>query len=181
MDKDVYSLMPDFSVHLTANGTLQSHDCAERVSQMCGLQFYSERMIFYVSPYVRTLQTAEAFKQKFVGARFFEDARIREIEMSNGGLIDESAVEQIAEARAKGRFFYRIPGGENGAAVYDRCASFYHTMKEDQKTYSPSYQIVITHAYTMRVIRCVMERLPCSYVDTAKRPGNCEIWEIYEK
>ncbi|CAI5477244.1 unnamed protein product [Closterium sp. Yama58-4] len=77
---------------------------------------------FYVSPYLRTLQTlrgiGRAFeRQHILGVR--EEPRLREQDFGNFQV--QERMRQIKDMRQRfGRFFYRFPEGESSADVYDR-------------------------------------------------------------
>ncbi|CAI5496450.1 unnamed protein product [Closterium sp. Naga37s-1] len=81
---------------------------------------------FYVSPYLRTLQTlrgiGRAFERRHIlGVR--EEPRLREQDFGNFQV--QERMWQSKDMRQRfGRFFYRLPEGESSADVYDRVTGF---------------------------------------------------------
>ncbi|GJP38143.1 hypothetical protein CLOM_g22581 [Closterium sp. NIES-68] len=88
---------------------------------------------FYVSPYLRTLQTLRGIGRAFdrrhiLGVR--EEPRLREQDFGNFQV--QERMRQIKDMRQRfGRFFYRFPEGESSADVYDRVTGFLDSLWRD--------------------------------------------------
>jgi broad specificity phosphatase PhoE len=84
-------------------------------------------VFFYVSPYIRTLETLDTVRSnvdesRIIGIR--EEPRICEQQFGNFQNLEQ--VRRAKEERHKfGHFFYRFPNGESGLDVYNRVSSLW--------------------------------------------------------
>jgi len=90
---------------------------------------------FFVSPYVRTRETLNGIAIGYKGSPdkivWKEDIRLREHEKGFGTCVvtDEEYAAKRVEAAKFGSFFYRWPGGESHADVWDRVYSFRESLR----------------------------------------------------
>eukprot|EP00959_Pyramimonas_sp_CCMP1952_P058393 1219848-Pyramimonas_sp.AAC.1 len=148
---------PDHRVRLTERGKQQARKAGETLASLVGKD---GRVYFYVSPYIRTLQTLlelSAFydSKQIAGVR--EDARIREQEFGN--LQDERMPLSKRKRLSYGRFFFRFPDGESAADVFDRSTSFRETLRNDiegkrfeGEDTDKLTVVIVTHGITLRVL-----------------------------
>ena len=138
-----------------------------------------------ISPYFRTIQTAEHIVAQFpYKAELRYDDRIREREkgMFEGLSDDEIAKrnpDEFKRLQRDGEFYYRAPGGESYPDVRLRVHSFLNSMR----MHFPGKSIlVVTHAITIWAFRSLIERLgETELLDLKANPEhkvrNCSIYE----
>ena len=172
VDRAHYDAIPDWKIHLTEQGHSQAEEAGKLLSEVTA----AGDLGVYVSSFHRTRQTWESMRKniqensiKFVK----EDPRLREQEWGYlGGT--KSTVEE--ERDAYGTFFYRIPGGESGADVYDRCTGFLDTLYRDfDKADFPPNVLIVTHGYTMRVLLKRWLHWSVEKFHLLKNPDNCKM------
>ncbi|MBN2880675.1 histidine phosphatase family protein [Candidatus Woesearchaeota archaeon] len=137
--------------------------------------------ICFVSPYVRTLQTAEnIIKNLNYEIKLFEDFRIREKEF--GRLhgyttkeIQERYPEEFEDRQRDGKFYYRLPRGENYLDVGDRIHSFLDKLHRD---YREQNVLVITHQVPYVMFRALFEHLNEKQILELGDVPNCGIEEF---
>lgn len=154
MDQNIYSHQPDHTVSLTATGK-------EHALQM-GVKLHSllaekgpVKAFFMSSPYNRTLQTTDRLLQAFrddevVGVR--QAVQLREQDFGN--FQDPTKIKaDLNERQLFGRFWFRFPGGESGADVYDRLTIFEDHLTRDMMNgrFSGTTLILVTHGLTLRI------------------------------
>jgi probable phosphoglycerate mutase len=117
----------------------------------------------YISPYLRTQQTAERIlfgMHQTVPVRQIYDERIREIEfglfdgLSPEALRQKYSSELVRRAR-EGKYWYRPPGGESRPDVRLRCRSFIDTLIRDC---ADKRVVVVTHSVVVLALRSLLER-----------------------
>lgn len=151
-DLNTHLTIPDYQIPLTDRG----HKTALVAGKKLAAEFASyEKVAFYVSPFRRTRETLHGLLQAFYPEnveRIREDPRLREQEW--GHLRAAEVTNAIdAERQKYGTFFYRIPDGESGADVYDRCSGFLDTFYRDIMNENfPENVVIVTHGFTMRVL-----------------------------
>ncbi len=186
LDPAVHDTVPDWKIDMHPDGQAQSHKAADNIIKDMAKSGDLLDFAVYLSPYNRTKQTWAAMKSRFMLKQKTdyciihserEDPRLREQEWSwqNGFRLD--FIEKQREDF--GPFYYRIPGGESGADVYDRCSMFLDTLYRDfEKENYPDNVIVVSHGFTMRVL--VMRWLHASVEEfhTWKNPKNCQVVKL---
>lgn len=138
-----------------------------------------DNVLFYTSPYKRTIQTTEgiikSMKKHNVSYRIHEESRLREQDFGNfQGTPTEMA--KIWKERAHyGHFFYRIPNGESGADVYDRVAGFNETLfRQFSADKFPSVLVLVSHGIWCRVFLTKWFRWSYEKFETFRNLGHCE-------
>jgi broad specificity phosphatase PhoE len=178
VDNSIYKTIPDWKIELTAKGKKQAKEAAKNILKIDDSQSYQ----FYVSPWIRTRQTAsiiidELKKQSkvFPQISYQEDPRLREQEWGN--YQEDHLVSKIEKERKNhSKFFYRIPYGESGADVYDRISTFLETMHRDfEKKDFPDNVVIVSHGLT--ILTFLMRWLHWSpeEFDNLKTPQNCQV------
>jgi len=190
VDPNVYSTTPDWRIQLTENGMQQSARCGKEVRDIIG----DGKVYFYVSPYRRARQTLQLIQQSFNAEQILgicEDERIREQEMGN--YQDADRMTAIRKERDDfSRFYYRFPGGENGADVADRVSSFLETLFRERQRLegatsstttgvarppqlSDTNVVVVCHGLFLRLFIGRWYKLPLEVFETLRNPPNCAI------
>ena len=118
--------------------------------------------VLYVSPYLRTRQTANKIIEGlgYTPEHVIHDERIREIEF---GLLDGLSREGVAakypeELRRRereGKYWYRAPGGENRPDVKLRIRSFLDTLVRDCRGLNVA---VVCHSVIVLAFRATLEK-----------------------
>mmetsp|Transcript_14853 Transcript_14853/g.25148 ORF Transcript_14853/g.25148 Transcript_14853/m.25148 type:complete len:343 (+) Transcript_14853:138-1166(+) len=180
VDEAVYQRTPDHRVRLTQKGCEEAQKAGAQIRFLTGEH---GRVYFYVSPYVRTLQTllelSKCFsKEQIAGVR--EEPRIREQEFGN--LQDERMPLSKRKRMTYGRFFFRFPDGESAADVYDRVTGFRETLRGDidgirfQNEDADNLTIVIViHGISLRVFLMRWYKLSLQQFEQLHNPKNCEL------
>ena len=174
VDHTLFSSKPDSNHLLTEAGHLQAHEAGRKIASLLKEDMFG----VFVSPYMRTLQTKNDIllelptKPAFV----FQDPRLREQDYGAFPTEEDSKRDRWTRSRY-GRFFYRFPGGESCADVYDRLSTFFETLHRCfQRDDCPENIIIISHA---TAIKCFLFRWYHWDVQLfeimASYPPNCHI------
>lgn len=149
IDASFYGMQPDYTAQLTEAGLQQADHAGRELKSIIG----DESLFFYISPYWRTRQTAEAIFQHLDNntIQWREEPRLREQEW--GHLRNEEHRQKANREREEfGTFYYRLPDGESGADVYDRVSDFFGSLHRDfEKPEFPDNAVIITHGMTIRL------------------------------
>eukprot|EP00002_Diphylleia_rotans_P026358 TRINITY_DN5248_c0_g1_i2.p1 TRINITY_DN5248_c0_g1~~TRINITY_DN5248_c0_g1_i2.p1 ORF type:complete len:190 (+),score=31.54 TRINITY_DN5248_c0_g1_i2:73-642(+) len=97
VDHTLYFTVPDNKIELSELGTRQAIEAGKKIKELVG----DDKVLFYASPFRRTLMTFECISQAFSKSnyRFREEPRIREQEWGNFQVEDK--YEQIDADRRK--------------------------------------------------------------------------------
>ncbi len=146
----------DMDVTLTPRGVKQ----AEVTGEHLGQKFHFHRI--FVSPYVRTVQTAELMTEHSHPRPLISyEERIREKEF---GILDgltkagiaKKYPEELRRREREGKYYYRPPGGESYPDVSLRVHSFLGTLARDCRRQSV---LVVCHSVVVLTFRRLLERL----------------------
>ena len=145
----------DIDVKLTKRGLEQAHTTGEFLAAHYGFD------VVFVSPYTRTMQTAEAILRHFdPRPEMVRDERIREIEfgvldgLTNAG-IRSRYPEEYERRKREGHYWYRPPGGESRPDVALRVHSFLNSMTRD---FAGCRALVVCHSVVVLIFRRLLER-----------------------
>lgn len=167
VDVSAFDRMPDYKIPLTERGIEQSRELGKTLNQVIPPH---ERVRLYCSPYERTKQTLEFAREKFrryLAALEF-DPRIREREW-----VDWVGVhENIPRDRAY-NFWYRMPGGESCADVYNRISSFVESLYRDLEKDDAENILIFSHGTAMRVFMMRWLKLEVEDFYRIQNPKNC--------
>ena len=162
----------DADITLTKEGVIQAKKTGEFLSK-------EEKFdICFSSPYMRTMQTAENIISKFdYDLRIFKDNRLREKEF--GRLhgykteeIREKYPEEFADRERDGKYWYRLPRGENYPDVEARIHSFLDKLSRD---YGGKNVLVVTHQVCYKMFRALFEHLGEKEVLELEETPNCGV------
>ena len=170
----VHATLPDWKIPITELGIKQSLGGGDEVTY----NMVPGKLGVYVSPFLRTRQTWEHMSKNIDSTRIAfvkEDPRIREQEW--GHLRCAEDYDPIEKERDEyGPFFYRIPDGESGADVYDRCTGFLNTLYRDfDKHDFPENVLIVTHGFAMRVLLMRWFHYSVEHFHDMANSRNCQI------
>lgn len=176
VDLSVYKSVPDHKVTLTEKGKQEAREAGKQIQEIIG----DESVCFHISPYERTRQTFRYIKESLQLNRCCckEEPRIREQEWMNPyfhKLFGDMDLDDIWQQRDEySTFFFRLPGGESGADVYDRITTFLETLHRDFKKEDYSNVIVVTHGLAMRLFLMRWFHWSVEDFEELRNPQNCE-------
>jgi broad specificity phosphatase PhoE len=146
----------DVDVALTPRGLRQ----AEGTGKYLGREFSFDRI--FVSPYERTIQTADVLVKQFPHTVDITlEERIREKEFGildglTGQGIRSKYPDEWRRREREGKYYYRPPGGESYPDVALRVHSFLGTLARDCAKQSV---LVVCHSVVVLAFRRLLERL----------------------
>ena len=167
----------DVDVPLTDRGRAQ----AVATGQALAKTYRFDRV--FVSPHVRTRQTADIVNQQFAAPipQTVEE-RIREIEFGTLDGLTRAGIQarypsEWERKQRLGKYWYRPPGGESYPDVALRVHSFLGTITRE---YSQRSVLVICHAVIVLLFRKLIERLSDAELlaidgDKAQDVWNCSV------
>ena len=177
VDITLHSHTPDHKIPLTQLGLQQA---AEAGKTLAG-KFAGERVSVYYSPFLRTRQTWSQIREQLPTELIYkerEDPRIREQEWGNFQNLDEMEIID-KERDAYGPFYYRLPNGESGADVYDRCTTFLDTLYRDfERADFPPNVLIVSHGLTIRLLLMRWLHYTVEEFENFANPKNCQIFEM---
>lgn len=135
---------------LTAKGRKQSLTAGVRLRELVG----NDSVRFYVSPFVTTRQSFEFLGGSFdqIKCQYVDEPRIRNQDFGEHPPEQELEYREISK---KNPFYYRWPGGENGADVYDRLSAFLESMhREWQLPSRADNYVLVTHNVICQLFLC---------------------------
>ncbi|KRX06459.1 hypothetical protein PPERSA_05072 [Pseudocohnilembus persalinus] len=157
VDDTKYAYKADNKIELTEKGKKQAYQIGKQLKQLIGNNY----VLFYYSPFVRTIQTLNEIKKSFDPSNYREkeDCRLRELEWGNLQTwnLDAKQRQQIIDERnTVGKFYYRFQSGESGCDVYNRICSFLGSFKRQIKkdlTHKRKKNdvVIVAHGLTIRL------------------------------
>jgi len=154
--------IPDPDIFLTDKGKEQAYNTGIKLKEYLlknNIDISNSRM--WVSPYLRTEETAKLVNESLNIKQFYYDPRLAEKDF---GIFDGIACSKWEEIdpvtfrkldsryqSVRGRFFSRLPNGEAPFDVYNRISTFIETIFRDDK--DPIF--IVSHGDT---IRCFIMR-----------------------
>ena len=172
-DKLVYTSIPDHRVKLTTKGHQQAIEAGAEIANIIG----NETVQVYLSPLIRTRQTFEGISKRLQPniVDVLEDPRIREKEYGHLRS-DEDLKKILAERRAYGKFYYRLPDGESPADVYDRLSTFMESMyRAFEQPDFPENALIVSHGAAIRIFIMRWYRLKVEEYLNLRNPKNCQL------
>ncbi|KAG8468191.1 hypothetical protein KFE25_013274 [Diacronema lutheri] len=170
VDVDAYRTIGDPLIPLTARGRAQAEAMAHRLRELIG----ELRVWAFTSPYLRSRETASIALAQFPPGsyRLAEDPRLREQEFAGGF---QHSVPDRSEQRLYSKFFWRFPGGESAADVYDRLSMFMDTLWRDMHRVdlSGSAVLIFAHGLTNRLFCMRWLHWSPRVFEQTRNPPNC--------
>lgn len=162
----------DADIELTEKGIWQ----AQKTGELLAKEEPYETC--FVSPYKRTLHTCDEITSQLpYELTVYPDFRIREKEF---GLlhgyttkeIKEQYPEEYEHRERDGKFYYRLPRGENYLDVSNRLYSFLGKLNRD---YAGKNVLIVTHHVPYVMFRAIFEHLLEEEILALPSPPNCAI------
>jgi broad specificity phosphatase PhoE len=177
VDKTVMAHTHDSQHSLTELGHRQAQVTAEFFRTIV-----SPKTVLYSSPYLRTMQTAQAIHSALPdGVPFFENPLIREWELGNLYDFTDRTPEKKKEFKAAGQFYFRFQNGESLADVYLRATMFMNTVVERVKQQQRYDNVVIvTHAAFIHMLLTFLMNWPIEDLKNFKPVENASVIKINE-
>ncbi|GFP88812.1 phosphoglycerate mutase-like protein at74h [Phtheirospermum japonicum] len=187
-DETVLEYVPDYKIKLSKKGGHQARTTGSTIRDIVSGKSENWKVVFYVSPSSRTRETVEEIvgstfpKDRVVGVR--EECRLREQHFGNFQEVEER--RKIKRTRNRyGKFFYRVPGGESSADVYDRVSTFIEGLWRDMETNKFNINssssddnelnlIVVSHGLTILLFLMKWFNWTVDQFEALTNPRNCE-------
>jgi len=177
--------LADHAVYLTKKGKNQAKKSAlSLVNFLEENEISLEKSRTWVSPYVRTWETANIFNQYINFPVMYEDLCLAEQQF---GLFDSLRYEEWGIRYPNefehykrhydlgGKFWARPPLGESPYDVAIRVKSFFDTIFRDYNKHGIDTLFIFTHGTTLRAFLMQWLHYPSTWFDQEKNPGNCWI------
>jgi len=176
-DHTLYRTKADNSIELTEKGSEEARKAGERIKGVLG----DDKVHIFVSPFVRTLQTARnirlAFEDQILQTHVTPQIREQEF----GNLQGDDFRLFRKEQQLVGRLFYRFPTGESGCDVYDRVKVWWDSLlkiNERPKSQQADSIVVVTHGLTMRLILMQLYGWSADTFHAVWNAGNCDMYVL---
>lgn len=183
VDPRMYGEEGDLHIHLTTRGWDQAYAAGRVLRTIIG----DEPVRFFVSPYVRARETLNGLANTFTpdggdvsSLDWSEDVRLREHE--KGFATQVTTPEEFLALREHsemkyGRYFYRWPGGESLADVFDRVYSFRDTLRRCfRDNPAVSNYVVVGHGiFHMIFLQRILKHSAVDEYGQTKKLPNCAI------
>ena len=162
----------DADIKLTDKGLWQAQETGKYLNKTTPFD------VCFVSPYHRTLQTShEIVKQLAYDLTVYNDFRLREKEFGRlhgftTAEIKERYPDEYEDRERDGKFYYRLPRGENYLDVCDRIYSFLSKLSRD---YGGKNVLIITHQVPYLLFKSIFEHLSEAEILALESPRNCAI------
>jgi broad specificity phosphatase PhoE len=177
VDKTVMAHTHDSQHSLTELGHKQAQVTAEFFKKIV-----SSKTVLYSSPYLRTMQTAQAIHSTLPeGVPFYENPLIREWELGNLYDFTDRTPEKKKEFKAAGQFYFRFQNGESLADVYLRATMFMNTVVERvRKQQRYDNIVIVTHAAFIHMLLTFLMNWPIEDLKNFKPVENASVIKINE-
>jgi broad specificity phosphatase PhoE len=177
VDKTVMAHTHDSQHSLTELGHKQARVTAEFFKTIV-----TPKTVLYSSPYLRTMQTAQAIHSLLPDSvPFYENPLIRECELGNLYDFADRPPEKKKEFKAAGQFYFRFQNGESLADVYLRATMFMHTVVERvRKQQRFENVVIVTHAAFIHMLLTFLMNWPIEDLKNFKPVENASVIKINE-
>lgn len=171
---------PDPIIELTEKGIEQAKDAGRHLKTYIDENHIDlNNSALWVSPYIRTRQTAKYINDILNINTRYEDPRIVEQDFGNFDSIDMCKWEETDKAsyvtnqaryyNPTARFFAKTSNGEAPSDVYNRVSTFIETIFRDDF----ENLFIVTHGITMRVFLIRWFHYPVEWFYEEPNPNNC--------
>jgi broad specificity phosphatase PhoE len=177
VDRSVMAHTHDSKHSLTELGFQQAQSTADFMKTIL-----NEKTAIYTSPYLRTVQTAEAIHSLLPNQiPFYQNPLIREWELGNLYDFNNRTPEMKKEFKAAGLFYFRHQNGESLADVYLRATMFMNTIVERIKRQKRHENLVIvTHAAFIHMLLAFLMNWPVEELSHFKPVENASVIKVAE-
>lgn len=210
LDKGINARVADHAVKLAAEGHGQAEEAGRALAAYLAdhpipesdrpaiaqlppgmeVSYAPRRARMFVSPYLRTRETADGVARGFADAVAFDRREAIELREISFGLFDGLEDHEIPEhyprehayyekhKRFEGEFFAPMPLGESRVQVMDRVKTIFGTIQRDA---SPDREspildfFIVSHGVTIRTFETAWLHKPWEHYATLRNPANCSI------
>ena len=188
VDPLIHATTADHAVPLSARGVEQAQEAGRVVDRFYREQLGTDRphVRLWVSPYLRTRQTADALMQT---AGPWVSDRVEHILLCEQqfGLFDGVPDEELPrrypnefgyydmQCRFGGKFWARMPQGESRFDVAKRIHQAFGTFHRDSTEHGVKEIVVICHGVTLRAFVMMWCHLSPEWFEAEKNPNNCAV------
>lgn len=191
VDVAIHATVPDHKIGLSELGVKQALAAGKAIAEMVrevvppreqgeGTTLRYPSMAAYVSSFARTRQTFEMIRREIdpMIRSVYEDPRLREQEC--GSLRDiERAIKIREERKAYSPFYFRSPGAESGADVFDRQKGFLETIHRDfEKNDYPPAALIVGHGFQLRILLMAWLHWKVEEFEAKRNLRNCEVLRL---
>lgn len=168
IDDHIYEIVPDHALRMTERGRAQVIATGRRLRELID----GESLRMWVSPYVRTRETAQLLDLGVPTDDMRLEPRLREQDWAN--FQDPVRIKEEKAIRNEyGHFWYRFTNGESGSDVYDRVSTFLESLHRNFAEPDMEENVVIvTHGLTMRLFCMRWFHWSVEYFESISNPGN---------
>lgn len=162
----------DADIKLTPKGIWQAQETGKYLNTTAPFD------VCFISPYLRTIQTSEAIcEQLDYDLTVYSDFRLREKEFGRlhgftTAEIKAKYPDEYEDRERDGKFYYRLPRGENYPDVCDRIYSFLSKLSRD---YGGQNVLIVTHQVPYLLFKSIFEHLGEAEIVSLPSPPNCAI------
>ena len=188
VDPLIHATTADHAVPLSARGVEQAHEAGRVVDRFYRDQLGDDRrhIRLWVSPYLRTRQTADAVMQTAGGWITDRVEHILLCEQQFGlfdGVPDDDLPKRFPnewgyfdmQCRFGGKFWARMPQGESRFDVAKRIHQAFGTFHRDALEHGIQDIVVICHGVTLRAFVMMWCHLSPEWFEAEKNPNNCAV------
>lgn len=188
VDPLVHATTADHAVPLSDRGRAQAREAGAKIASYLEAHVAGERphIRLWVSPYLRTRQTADALMET---SRGWVTDRVEHILLCEQqfGLFDGVPPAELSErfprefayydmqCRFGGKFWARMPQGESRFDVAKRIHQAFGTFHRDAAEHGIQDIIVICHGVTLRAFVMMWCHLSPEWFEAETNPHNCAI------
>jgi broad specificity phosphatase PhoE len=189
VDPSVHAHTADHAVPLSDRGHDQAREAGRWLSQHFATLFESgdnRHVRLWVSPYLRTRQTADAIQE--TAASYITDRKEHILLCEQQfGLFDGVPEKQLPErfpnefayydmqCKFGGKFWARMPQGESRFVVAKRIHQAFGTFHRDAEHHGVHDIVVICHGVTLRAFVMMWCHLSPEWFEAEPNPCNCAI------
>ena len=180
INKRLYTQIPQDKIKLTKKGEEQALEVGKKLQNLIN---QNELLKFYISSYMRSLQTFDIIKKGFQNKKYKFISQIEPLlREQEFGMMRYVLPEEKEKRKLIGKYYYRGKEGESGSDVYRRVERFKRKLIKQAEYYPQKYNnvVLITHACWFRVFTLNFLNLSIDAYHHLIRPEKCAIW-IFEK
>lgn len=190
-DRTVHQELPDHAIPLAPEGRDQAEKAGYAIQKWIQANSHcGDHIRMWVSPYLRTKQTADIIQTKsWPDGKSIITDRVENVALCEqqfglfDGLSDEELQVQYPNEHShyqkaekfEGRFWARMPLGESRFDVALRVHQLFGTWLRDVEKHGIENIVVVSHGVTIRAILMRWLHLPVEWFEKEPNPPNCSV------
>ena len=175
INKRICTQIPEDKIKLTKKGEEQALEVGKKLQNLIN---QNELLKFYISSYMRSLQTFDIIKKGFQNKKYKFISQIEPLlREQEFGMMRIFLKEEKEKRKLIGKYYYRGKEGESGSDVYRRVERFKRKLIKQAEYYPQKYNniVLITHACWFRVFALNFLDLSIDTYHHLARPKQCGI------